>query len=170
MKDIVTNAITGEEEVLNTSYDNIIDVLKGKALLRFDEDIKGNLLVASFKNSTFLETVKLDKDTILIVGDRHRIIEYAINSGVKLIILTGSSRIKGEHIEMAKKNKVNIIKNDYFSFRVARLIRLSNYINTILNNDNIVYFDETEDVKDFIDIATKTRYSYFPLLIKREIV
>lgn len=166
MKDIATDAITGEEEVLNTSYDNIVDVLKGKALLKFDEDIKGNLLVASFKNSTFLENVKLDKDTILIVGDRHRIIEYAVESGVKLIILTGSSRIKDEHIEIAKKNKVNIIKTDYFSFRVARLIRLSNYVDTILNNENIVYFDELEDVKDFIDIATKTRYSYFPVVNK----
>lgn len=166
MKDIATDAITGEEEVLNTSYDNIVDVLKGKALLKFDEDIKGNLLVASFKNSTFLENVKLDKDTILIVGDRHRIIEYAVESGVKLIILTGSSRIKDEHIEIAKKNKVNIIKTDYFSFRVARLIRLSNYVDTILNNENIIYFDELEDVKDFIDIATKTRYSYFPVVNK----
>lgn len=166
MKDIATDAITGEEEVLNTSYDNIVDVLKGKALLKFDEDIKGNLLVASFKNSTFLENVKLDKDTILIVGDRHRIIEYAVESGIKLIILTGSSRIKDEHIEIAKKNKVNIIKTDYFSFRVARLIRLSNYVDTILNNENIVYFDELEDVKDFIDIATKTRYSYFPVVNK----
>ena len=166
MKDIATDAITGEEEVLNTSYDNIVDVLKGKTLLKFDEDIKGNLLVASFKNSTFLENVKLDKNTILIVGDRHRIIEYAVESGVKLIILTGSSRIKDEHIEIAKKNKVNIIKTDYFSFRVARLIRLSNYVDTILNNENIVYFDELEDVKDFIDIATKTRYSYFPVVNK----
>ena len=166
MKDIATDAITGEEEILNTSYDNIVDVLKGKALLKFDEEIKGNLLVASFKNSTFLENVKLDKNTILIVGDRHRIIEYAVESGVKLIILTGSSRIKDEHIEIAKKNKVNIIKTDYFSFRVARLIRLSNYVDTILNNENIVYFDELEDVKDFIDIATKTRYSYFPVVNK----
>ena len=166
MKDIATDAITSDDETLNTSYDNIVNVLNGKALLKFNEDIKGNLLVASFKNSTFLETVKLDRDTILIVGDRHRIIEYAINSGVKLIILTGSSRIKDEHIEMAKQNRVNIIKTDYFSFKVARLIRLSNYINTILNNDNIVYFDETEDVKDFIDIATKTRHSYFPVVNK----
>ena len=167
MKDIAKDIITGEEEVLNTSYDNIVEVLKGKELLKFNNEIKGNILVASFKNSTFLENVKLDKDTILIVGDRHRIIEYAIENKVKLIVLTGSSRIKDEHIELAKNNNVNIIKTDYFSFKVARLITLSNYVETIINNDNIVYFDELEDVKDFAEIATKTRYSYFPVTNKK---
>lgn len=166
MKDITKDIITGKEEILNTSYDNIIEVLNGKELLKFDEEIKGNILVASFKSTTFLENVKLDKDTILIVGDRHSIIEYAVNSGVKLIILTGSSRIKDEHIEIARNNKVNIIKTDYFSFKVARLITLSNYVDTIINKDNIVCFDESEDVKDFVEIATKTRYSYFPVINK----
>ena len=166
MKDIAMDVITSESEILNTSYGNIIETLKGKELLKFDEEIKGNILVASFKSTTFLENIKLDNNTILIVGDRHSIIEYAVNSGVKLIILTGSSRIKDEHIEIARKNKVNIIKTDYFSFRVARLITLSNYVEEIINREQIVYFDENEDVKDFIQTATDTRYSYFPVTNK----
>ena len=167
MKDITKDIITGDNEVLNTSYNNILDVLKGKELLKFDDEIKGNILVAAFKSTTFLENVKLNKDNILIVGDRHSIIEYAVNSGVKLIILTGNSQIKDEHIEIAKNNKVNVIKTDYLAFKVARLITLSNYVNTIINKDNIVCFDENEDVKDFIEIATKTRYSYFPVINKQ---
>ena len=167
MKDITKDIITGEDEILNTSYNNIIEVLNGKELLKYNDEIKGNILVASFKNSTFLENIKLDENTILIVGDRHRIIEYAIESKVKLIILTGSNRIKDEHLELAKKNKVNIIKTDYFSFKVARLITLSNCVENIIVKDNIVCFDENEDVKDFIEIATKTRYSYFPVINKQ---
>jgi len=166
MKDIATDLITSNSETLHTSYDNIIETLNGKELLKFDDEIKGNILVASFKSSTFLENVKLDSDTILIVGDRHSIIEYAVNSGVKLIILTGSSRIKDEHMEIARINKVNIIKTDYLSFKVARLITLSNYVDEIVNKENIVYFDENEDVKDFIQVATETRYSYFPVTDK----
>ena len=98
MKDITKDIITGDNEVLNTSYNNILDVLKGKELLKFDDEIKGNILVAAFKSTTFLENVKLNKDNILIVGDRHSIIEYAVNSGGKLIILTGNSQINEEHI------------------------------------------------------------------------
>ena len=50
-----------------------------------------------------MSNVKLEKNNILIVGDRHSVIEYAVNSGVKLIILSGDSYIKEEHIEIAKK-------------------------------------------------------------------
>lgn len=166
MKDITKDLIMGDLESLYTSYDNIVETLNGKNLLKFDNEIRGNILVASYKSTTFIENIKLNNDTILIVGDRHSIIEYAVNSKVKLIILTGSSRIKDEHIEIAKKNKVNIIKTDYFSFKVAKLIGLSNYIKTIVNNENIICFDQNEDVKDFVEIANKTRFSNFPVINK----
>lgn len=166
MKDITKDYIFGDSERLRTSYTNIVETLNGKALTKFDQEINGKILVASYKSTTFIDNVKLDNDTILIVGDRHSIIEYAVNSKVKLIILTGSSRIKDEHLEIARKNKVNIIKTKYFSFKVSRLITLSNYVDTIINNENIVCFDENEDVNDFVDIANKTRYSYFPVISK----
>ena len=45
------------------------------------------------------------------MGDRHSLIEYAVESGVKLIILTGDSEIKEKHIEIARKNNsAQIIK------------------------------------------------------------
>lgn len=168
MKDITKDLITNDLETLCTSYDNIIEALSGKELLRFDDKIEGNILVASYKSTTFIENVKIDNNTILIVGDRHSIIEYAIENKVKLIILTGSSRIKEEHLKRAKENRVNIIKTNYFSFKVARTIELANYVKNIINNDNIVCFDELEDINDFSDLANKTRYSYFPVINKNK--
>lgn len=167
MKDITKDLITNDFETLCTSYDNIVEALAGKELLRFDDKIEGNILVASYKSTTFIENVKIDHNTILIVGDRHSIIEHAIENKVKLIILTGSSRIKEEHLQKARENKVNIIKTNYFSFKVARTIELANYVKNIINNDNIVCFDELEDVNDFSDLANKTRYSYFPVVNKK---
>lgn len=166
MKDITKALITNDSEFLCTSYNNIVNTLNGFELLKFNDEITGKVLIASYKSTTFIENVKLDNDTILIVGDRHSIIEYAINSKVKLIILTGSSKIKSEHIELARKNKVNIIKTDYFSFKVARLIGLSNYVKTIINTENIICFDENEDVNDFVEIANETRYSNYPVINK----
>lgn len=167
MKDITKDLITNDFEILCTSYDNIVEALSGKELLRFNDKIEGNILVASYKSTTFIENVKIDHNTILIVGDRHSIIEHAIENKVKLIILTGSSRIKEEHLQKARENKVNIIKTNYFSFKVARTIELANYVKNIINNDNIVCFDELEDVNDFSDLANKTRYSYFPVVNKK---
>ena len=66
---------------------------------KFDEEIKGNILVASYNEDTFNKNVKLSSDNILIVGDRHEIIENAINSKIKLLIVTGNGNIKKENLE-----------------------------------------------------------------------
>ena len=42
-----------------------------------------------------------------MVGDRHSVIEYAINSGIQLLIITGGHKLKEEHLELARKNNVN---------------------------------------------------------------
>ena len=110
MKEIAKEIITGDYENLNTSYNNILDVLKGEEILRFNNEIKGKITLAAFRSTTFIETVNLTDEDILVIGDRHSIIEFAVKSGVKLIILTGNSEIKPSHIEIAEQNKVNIIK------------------------------------------------------------
>lgn len=164
MKEIAKEIITGDYENLNTSYNNILDVLKGKEILRFNNEIKGKITLAAFRSTTFIETVNLTNEDILVIGDRHSIIEFAVKSGVKLIILTGNSEIKPSHIEIAEQNKVNIIKTDFYSYQVAKLINLCNYSNTILNKKDIICFKENDEVRDFIDIANKTKYSNYPIV------
>ena len=106
IKDTTRNIIRDDLDTLYTSYDNILNVCKGKEILRFDDEIKGRLLVASYRSTTFLNNIKLNEDMILMVGDRHSIIEYAVESGVKLVILTGGSKIKDKHLEIAKKKQI----------------------------------------------------------------
>ena len=111
IKDLSYSIINEDLEDLYTSYDNILKVLKGEEINRCNNDIVGKLIVAAYRSTTFMSNVNLERNHILIVGDRHSVIEYAINSGVKLIILSGNCMIKDEHVEMAKKNNVNIIRN-----------------------------------------------------------
>lgn len=165
MKEIVKYLVDSNKITLHTSYDNLLDVLDGTEILRYDDDIKGNIIFASFKSTTFIENVKLDKDTILVLGDRHSIIEYAVLCGVKLIIITGNGQIKPEHIEFAKKNKVNIIKTSFLSYKTTRLLPLTNYIDTVLNK-NIITVNENEYINEFINVANKTKRSNYPILNK----
>ena len=88
IKDLSHIIINDKADYLYTSFDNILEVLKATSLLKFDNELYGKILIASYRSTTFMETVKLEKDTVLIVGDRHSIIEYAVNSKVKLIILS----------------------------------------------------------------------------------
>ena len=167
IKDTTRNIIRDDLDTLYTSYDNILNVCKGKEILRFDDEIKGRLLVASYRSTTFLNNIKLNEDMILMVGDRHSIIEYAVESGVKLVILTGGSIIKDKHLEIAKKNHVNIIETDMDTYHMSRVITLSNYLKTILSNFNQVTFLDTDFVDDIKDVNSKLHHTNYPVVNKQ---
>jgi len=166
LKDLSHNLVNENVEDLYTSYDNIIRVLKGEEIVRASEEIIGKILVAAYRSTTFLSNVKLDKSDILIVGDRHSVIEYAVQSGVKCIILSGDSYIKEEHIEIAKQNGVNVIRTPYDTYRVSKLVALSNYIKTMIKLNNPIKFNELDYVSDIIDINNKQKHTNYPVVDK----
>lgn len=166
MKDIAKENMIDEGNKLNTSFDNILEVLKGKKVLKFDNEIKGNINVALLRSTTFIQDTKLDNNDILIVGDRHSIIEYAINSNVKLIIVTKDGEIKPSHLELAKEKKINIIETKLDTFKVVRLINLCNYVKTITLTKNVFCFDENDTVNNFVDFANKTKFTNYPIINK----
>lgn len=164
MKDIAKEQLSSNYEKVNSSYDKILDVIDGTEILRFDNEIVGNLLVAGYKSTTFIEEMNLTNNDILIVGDRHSIIEYAIKSRVKLIVITGEHNIKNEHLELARKNKVNVIKSAYNTLYTSRVFNLCNYTKTIMNTNSILCVNENDNLSDFIEMANKKKYSYYPVL------
>lgn len=166
MKDIARENMCDEGSKLHTSFDNILEVLKGKKVLKFDEEIKGNINVALLRSTTFIQNTKLDNNDILIVGDRHSIIEYAINSNVKLIIVTKDGEIKPSHLELAREKKINIIETKLDTFKVVRLINLCNYVKTITLTKNVFCFDENDTVNNFVDFANKTKFTNYPIINK----
>lgn len=104
MKDAISSLISGKIGWLHTSYDNLLEALDAKEILRFDKIIEGNIYSPSYRSTTFKENVKIDKDSVLIVGDRHAIIEYGVENSASIIILTNGVEMKPEHLEIAKKN------------------------------------------------------------------
>ncbi len=166
LKDLSRMMVNENVEQLNTSYDNLKEVLKAEEVLRFDEEINGNLLVAAYRSTTFKDTITLEKNNILIVGDRHSIIEYAVNAGIKLLIIVGNGEIKEEHLEIARKNKVNILRTSYDTYHVSRLIVLANYIKTMIKSYNPTKFEDTDYVDDVLDINNKLKHTNYPIVDK----
>ncbi len=165
IKDLAHAFIDSKVESLETSYDNLLNVLNAEEVNRVDDEIVGKILAASYRSTTFINTVKLTSDDILIVGDRHSVIEYAVNAKVKMIILSGFSEIKEEHIKIAKENGVNIIRSSYDTYHIAKLISLSNYIKTMRKRrGDSVYFDENSYVDDILDVNKKLRHTNYPVI------
>lgn len=164
MKDITNELISWDYDVINTSFDNILTTIEGETVLRFDNEITGNVMVASFRSTSFINNIELDNSSILIVGDRHSIIEYAVEAGVKMLIVTGSNDIKPEHVEIAKKNHVNIVKTFLRTFNVVKVIGMCNYAETLMCENNIVYVQEKDYVQEFSEMTNKLHYKVFPVL------
>lgn len=167
LKEVAKEIISGDFHKINTSYGNLINTLNGEKILKFDKEITGNVLVATYAKETFLEKVELDNTYIVVVGDRKTILDYAINSKVKLIILIQSVNISDDLLKKAKKNKVNIIRTPFSSYEVAKTISFSNYIKDILRKEESVTFNELDYLSDFIEATKKLKHTNYPILNNR---
>ncbi len=166
MKDIARDCLIGNYSKIDSCYQNIMDVVEGESILKYDNVIKGNLIIPGYRSTTFINDIKLKKSDIIITNNRYSIIEYAVMSKVKLIIITNGVEIKPEHISIAKKNKVNIIRTKYESLDTIKKINFCNNINTIINTTKVHTVDVDEDLSSFINFAEKMKYTYYPIVNK----
>ncbi len=164
MKDVASNLINNDLRKIDTSYDNLLEALNGKEILRFDKEIKGNIISPSYRSTTFKENIKIDKESVLITGDRHSIIEYAVENSASIIILTNGVKMKKEHLELAKKNHVDVISTKHDGLTTANLVVLSNYIKNKMKTKEIVYINENDALGEVLDLANKKKYSNYPVV------
>lgn len=167
LKELAKELILGNFNSLKTSYDNILKTIDGVEVLRFDEEIEGHILAAAFRSTTFVETVKLSNDDILIVGDRPSILEYAIESKVKLIIVVGDGIITDKNLELAKHNKVNIIKTPLDTYHTSKLINMSNYIKSVSFSSTPICFEQNEYYSHFKEVTGKVKHTNYPIINKK---
>lgn len=168
VKMIGDDLISGDFTHLKTSYDNLTDTLKAKEVLKFDDEISGEIVATAFRSTTILNTIEMNENNIVIVGDRHSVIEYAIQSKVKLLVIVGGQEVKHEHLELAKKNRVNIISTAYDTFHTAKLIGLSRYVGSLLNSARIEKINEKDYLDSFIELSSKQGYNNYPIVNKKD--
>ena len=164
MKDIAEECLTGNYSVIDTCYKNILSAIDGTKVTKYDNIIKGRLIVPGYRSTTFINEIELKENDILITGNRYSIIEYAVESKVKLIIVTNNLEIKPELLKTARNNKVNIIKTKYSTLDTIKKFNFCNSVSTIINTTKIHTINENDDLSSFISSAEKTRYTYYPIV------
>ena len=165
-KVVAKELISGNFNKLKTSYENLLKTLNGTKITKFEDEIEGNIIAAAYRSTTFMELVNLKHDDILIVGDRHSIIETAVNKGVKLIIIVGELDIKPEHLEIAKQNKVNIIRTKFDTFTTAKMVNLASYVGTLIIDDRTFTLEENDYYDDFLISSARLKYNNYPIIDK----
>ena len=164
LKDICKYMIEGDLYSLETNYNNLLKVIGGKGILQFDNEIRGNLIAAAYRSTTFMDEIKLTNNDILIVGDRTKIMEYAIDCHVKMLIITGNFNIPAELLAKANTNKVNVIVSKEPTYVVSTKARLANFVYLACNQVNPVTFRESDYRDDFITIAEQSNHTNYPVI------
>jgi len=167
LKEIAALFINGLKENLDTSYNHILKALNGQKVLQFDDEIKGNLLVGGYQSQTFVEEVNLQKDHILLIGDRYKVLKYAIDSCVKLIIITGNHTFPEDLLQEAQKNHINVIMTPLDTYHTGNAITYSNYVKTIISNRTPVTVNCLDYRTEFIEMANKIGHTNYPVINKK---
>lgn len=164
MKDIAKKEILGDIKSLKTNYNHILQSISGKEILKFNDEIDGDITNIDIRSTTFYNNDNLNNRTILIIGDRHSIIEDAINKKIKLLIITSNNKIKEEHLNLAIKNKVNIIYTKKDSYETLLKLEFANYIENYSYQKDIICVNESLDITDLNEVINKTKHSYYPVI------
>ena len=164
LKEIAKYLINGNKEIVNTTLDNIIETLDAKVIVKCDDLISGDILIAGLQSKTIESSFRLSERDILIVGDRYKVLNFAIDSKVKLIILPLNVDVDKKIIKKAEKNGVNIIASEFDSFQIANKILLSNFIKSINLNKSPVTVNNEDYYTDFKNMAHRVNHSNYPVI------
>lgn len=168
MTDIAKESLNGNYSKISTSYKNILLAIDGQKVLKYDNIIKGNLIIPGYRSTTFINEIPLKTNDILITSNRYSIIEYAIKCHIKLIIVTNNQELKEEQLTLAKENKVNIIKTSYSDLDTIKKFNFCNNVENIINTTKVHTVNENEELSSFISSAEKTKYTYYPIVDNNE--
>lgn len=163
MKDIAMELISGDFYKLNTSLKNIASGLNG-TILNGDENliVDGNILVVALFYKTVADLI--DEDHVILVGDRYDVIEHAIETRVKLLVVTGDVDLPDKYIEMAQDNNVPIIALPTDTYTTSRLIQQCNTVSRIMIKENIVKFEDDDYLDEVKDDMVQTNFRSYPVV------
>ena len=167
LKEIAADMIYNENLLVSTSFENILNVLEATDYLQFDEHISGYAHAATFNDETFINNIPIDEETILIVGDREKIIRYAISKKVKMIILVKGQKLSAELKKLAKEAHINVIFTNKSSFKIARVLCLANPIKTIKRNQMTITFNANAYLTDFEEETSHLKHTNYPIIDNR---
>jgi len=147
-----------------TPYKNILETIKGELLTGNDNACvsRGKVLVAA-ANPDLMEEY-IEPGDIVILGDRYESQLCAIEMNATCLIVCVGGEIAPGIIKLAKEKDCAIIRTDYDTFIVSRLLNQSIPIEHFMVKDNLITFKKDDFIEDIRNIMAKKRHRDFPIL------
>ena len=115
--------------VVPTSVDLLVNTLNAQPIVTFNaaEVVKSRILVAASSPGTFAGNLdrEIPANAIVLVGDREEVIERAIASGARVLVLTNGTSLPPAMRKLAEEHRVSVIVSAYDTSSTAFLVLYS---------------------------------------------
>lgn len=156
-----------DSEILSkarTQYRNIIKTLDGTMITGNDHGYFMRGKVAIGASSPNLMEEFIEKDDLVILGDREEAQACAVNIDASCMVICKNAVVSQELIQKAKEQSIVIIQTPYDTFTTARLINQSIPVKFYMTSGPLTMFRVNDYVDDIKDIMAKKRFRDFPIL------
>ena len=156
-----------DNEILSkarTQYRNIIKTLDGTMITGNEHGyfIKGKVAIGASSPNLMEEII--EKDDLVILGDREEAQACAVNIDASCMVICKNAVVSQELIQKAKEQSIVIIQTPYDTFTTARLINQSIPVKFYMTSGPLTMFRMNDYVDDIKDIMAKKRFRDFPIL------
>ena len=156
-----------DSEILSkarTQYRNIVKTLDGTMITGNDHGYFMRGKVAIGASSPNLMEEFIEKDDLVILGDREEAQACAVNIDASCMVICKDAEVSPKLIQKAKEQSIVIIQTPYDTFTTARLINQSIPVKFYMTSGPLTMFRMNDYVDDIKDIMAKKRFRDFPIL------
>ena len=156
-----------DSEILSkarTQYRNIVKTLDGTMITGNEHGYFMRGKVAIGASSPNLMEEFIEKDDLVILGDREEAQACAVNIDASCMVICKDAEVSPKLIQKAKEQSIVIIQTPYDTFTTARLINQSIPVKFYLTSGPLTMFRMNDYVDDIKDIMAKKRFRDFPIL------
>lgn len=156
-----------DSEILSkarTQYRNIVKTLDGTMITGNEHGYFMRGKVAIGASSPNLMEEFIEKDDLVILGDREEAQACAVNIDASCMVICKDAEVSPKLIQKAKEQGIVIIQTPYDTFTTARLINQSIPVKFYMTSGPLTMFRMNDYVDDIKDIMAKKRFRDFPIL------
>lgn len=141
------------------SIDDVVKTFKGQLIIKGDNNLSGKIhMFPSLKSN-------VDEGSIVLLRNEPDKLQYCLDLGAKLLIITTSSPIPTNIIDMAKYGNASIVTTTLTPLDVARYIFMVPRVSRVMvKKDKIIYFKEDEAVSDVSLAIASSRKRAYPVI------
>ncbi len=147
-----------------TQYRNIASTIGGKVVIGNDHSylLKGKVGIAASSRDLMSEFI--EKDDLVILGNRREAQQCAIDLNVGCMVICQGAGVPDDIMEQARKKEIVIITTPHDTFTVARQINQSIPVRHFMTKDSLITFKMRDYVDDVKDVMAHKRFRDFPIV------